>query len=431
MAVINDILDISKIEAGRAVLNESEFDLYRLLDELQQMFHSAVKEKGLRLIVEESPDLPRVISSDRLKLRQILINLLSNAIKFTKTGTITLSAHRTAPRPASATEQPNSQSTPTSSPAQTLSFAVTDTGFGIAPADQSRLFEAFVQTQSGLTAYEGTGLGLAISYEYVQMLGGQLTVKSALEKGSTFAFEIAAIFPANTESLLVQLEPPKGRVIGLALGQPTYRILVVDDVDLNRKLLIRLLSDVGFEVREAINGREAIALWQTWQPQLIWIDMRMPVMTGESATRRIKALDLAGKTRLIALTASAFNENRTAALDSGCDDFVSKPIRAAEIFDKMAQHLGVRYQYAEPALDLVDQTLDESLTPDRIAQNAGSWQYALTQATLDLDDDAILDLAAQLPSEQIGLARAIKKCVKILAYKELLHVLQEAEKVAS
>lgn len=418
LAVISDILDISKIEAGRAVLSESEFDLYRLLDELQQMFLSTVSDQGLRLIVEKSHNLPRVIRSDRLKLRQILINLLSNAIKFTKVGTITLTARQTVP-----SASPDSRS-------QTLSFAITDTGFGIAPADQDRLFEAFVQTQSGLTAYEGTGLGLTISREYVQLLGGQITVASTLGKGSTFAFEIPTVSLENSDASTV-LGSPQGRVIGLEPGQPTYKILVVDDVDLNRKLLIRLLSDVGFEVRETINGREAIALWQTWRPHLIWIDMRMPVMSGETATRRIKALDVAGKTRLIAITASAFSENKTAAIASGCDDFVSKPVRAAEIFEKMAQHLGIRYQYAETVGDSASDTVDESLTPEGLAQTPSAWQYALTQATLDLDDEAISDLAAQLPSAQIGLARAIKKCVKNLAYKELLRALQEAEKAAS
>ena len=354
--MISDILDISKIEAGRAVLSESEFDLYRLLDELQQMFLSAVSDKGLRLIVEKSHNLPRVIRSDRLKLRQILINLLSNAIKFTKVGTITLTTYQTAPSASPDSRLP------------ILTFAITDTGFGIAPADQNRLFEAFVQTQSGLTAYEGTGLGLTISREYVQLLGGQITVASTLGKGSTFAFEIPTVSLENSDASTA-LGAAQGRVIGLEPGQPTYKILVVDDVDLNRKLLIRLLSDVGFEVREAINGREAIALWQTWRPHLIWIDMRMPVMSGESATRRIKALDVAGKTRLIAITASAFSENKTAAIASGCDDFVSKPVRAAEIFEKMAQHLGIRYQYAETVSDSVERhhqrvAYPRALSPD-------------------------------------------------------------------
>ncbi|MGB3294743.1 MAG: PAS domain S-box protein [Phormidesmis sp.] len=406
LALINDILDISKIEAGRVTLSESEFDLYRLLDELQQMFYSTASTKGLQLKVERSPDLPRIVYSDRLKLRQILINLLSNALKFTAAGTVTLSAIKSA--------------------AQKLTFAVTDTGFGIAADDQARLFDAFVQTESGLNAHEGTGLGLAISREYVHLLGGELAVTSALGKGSTFAFDISVTLVETAATINASYQSPAvGRVIGLALNQPTYRILVVDDVDLNRKLLTYLLSNAGFEVREVINGKEAIAQWKAWRPHLIWMDLRMSAMSGEEATQAIKALDVEGHTRIIALTASVFDDNRAAALASGCDDFVSKPVRATEIFEKIEQHLNVRYQYAEA----IPKTPDEPITPALLAQVSGEWKHALTQATLDLDDEAILALVEQLPPAQQALARTIEAHVKNLAYQNLLNFLQEAEAV--
>ena len=413
LALINNILDISKIEAGHAVLVESEFDLYRLLDEIKQMFHNAALDKGLHLRVERSPDLPRIIYSDRLKLRQILINLLSNAIKFTETGAVTLVAQ-------------------TARASHTLTFEVIDTGTGIAIADQTRLFEAFVQTNAGLKAREGTGLGLTISREYVHLLGGEITVDSTPDRGSTFSFSIAA---TSVETVIAAdnrlAEPAQGRIIGLASGQPVYKILVVDDVAVNRKLLTHLLSEVGFEVQEATNGVEAIAQWQTWHPDLIWMDMRMPVMHGEEAARQIKALDTARRTRLIALTASAFSENKAAALDSGCDAFVSKPVQAATVLEKTAQHLGVRYCYAETAPLDTPETSQPTLTPSLIAQAPSGWQYALTQAALDLDDEAILGLIAQLPAEQYALADAVEACVKNLSYKRLLQVLQEAEAVSS
>ncbi|MGB3299055.1 MAG: PAS domain S-box protein [Phormidesmis sp.] len=415
LALINDILDISKIEAGHTVLVESEFDLYRLLDELKQMFHSTALDKGLHLRVERSPHLPQVIYSDRLKLRQILINLLSNAIKFTETGTITLVA-----RPDLAQHR--------------LNFKVIDTGAGIALADQTRLFEAFVQTQSGLTAREGTGLGLAISREYVHLLGGELTLNSAPEHGSTFAFSIAASFiEMSIEAIAsdAKAKTPLGRIIGLAPGQPAYKVLVVDDVAVNRKLLTHLLSEAGFEVQEATNGVEAISQWQTWQPHLIWMDMRMPVMSGEDAARQIKTLDIYSRTRLIALSASAFSENKTAALNSGCDDFVSKPVQAATVFEKMAQHLDVCYRYAQTATAPLADPSQPSLSPSLLAQAPTAWQYALKQATLDLDDEAILSLIAQLPSEQSALADALETCVKNLSYKRLLQVIQDAEAVIS
>jgi PAS domain S-box-containing protein len=423
LALINDILDISKIEAGRVVVTESEFDLYRLLDRLQQMFYNAIHEKGLQFIVERSPDLPRMVSSDRLKLRQILINLLSNAVKFTDTGTILLKAEAQLASCRS-TEPLTDQSL-----SDILTFTVSDTGAGIDPSDQARLFEAFVQTQSGLTAHEGTGLGLAISQEYVRLLGGELTVDSAPAAGASFSFSIA-VSPVKTPPKPVSADPApvESHIVGLADGQIAYRILVVDDVALNRKLLNHLLSAAGFEVREATHGEEAIAQWQAWQPHLIWIDMRMPVMGGEEATRRIRALDPTGRTCIVALTASAFDDNRAAALASGCNDFVSKPIQAAEIFDKMAQHLGVRYRYK--AASARPSETSKPLTPALLAQTSGAWQHALTQATLDLDDQAILDLVAQLSADQQPLARAIEKHVKNLSYKKLLKVLQEAEAVS-
>ncbi|MGB7084043.1 MAG: ATP-binding protein, partial [Phormidesmis sp.] len=324
LALINDVLDMSKIEAGHVTLTPSKFDLYCLLDELQHMLRSAASAKGLELRVERSPDLPQFVLSDRLKLKQILINLLSNAVKFTHTGSVTLTARKAITTP------------------KTITFIVSDTGLGISKAEQTQLFDAFVQTTSGLAACEGTGLGLTISHRYVQLLGGELTVESAVGKGTTFTFSTSPL-PIEDKPAMHQVS--KGRIVGLAPGQPNYKILVADDILLNRKLLTHLLSTVGFEVRESSNGREAINQWHAWKPDLIWMDMHMPIMNGHDATRHIKILDAKGHTRLIAITASALEEEKTAALDSGCDDFVSKPIRAEQIYEKMALHLGVRYQY--------------------------------------------------------------------------------------
>lgn len=441
LALINDILDISKIEAGRVVLTRSEFDIYRLLDELQQMFGRTIAEKNLQLVINRSADLPHMVCSDRLKLRQILINLLSNAVKFTAEGSISLSigaeahvSHKASLNTSTHTEIASTSTTTTDNEVA-LTFSVTDTGTGIAPDDQTRLFEAFVQTESGLTAHEGTGLGLAISHEYIQLLGGQLTVQSSLGQGSTFSFSITV---NSVEGISVEPEPDtcSRSIVGLAAGQPPYRILVVDDVALNRKLLTNLLSTVGFEVREAENGEAAIAHWQTWQPQLIWMDIRMPVMSGQEATHRIKALEQASNqtadqrcnTRIIALTANAFDDDRAAAISSGCDDFVSKPIQAQEIFDKMAEHLGIRYQYAENTQS--NEPISQPLTPKLFASTSPDWRYRLSQATLDLDDDGILTLVSQLPPDQQQLAIAIKKQVSALAYKKLLQVLQEADAVS-
>ncbi|MEM9148998.1 MAG: PAS domain S-box protein [Cyanobacteria bacterium P01_F01_bin.3] len=432
LALINDILDISKIEAGHVVVTNSEFDIHRLIDELQQMFSRTVAEKNLQLRVERAPCVPRIIYSDRLKLRQILINLLSNAVKFTTTGSITLSVDiETIPTDniTIAPQQPTASLDET-----TLTFSVADTGIGIASEDQTRLFEAFVQTTSDLTAQEGTGLGLTISHEYIQLLGGQLIVKSTLGQGSTFSFSIAVNTSKNALAK-PSLESEIGStmtVVGLVSGQPAYRILVVDDVALNRKLLTHLLRTAGFEVCEAENGEDAIALWKTWHPHLIWMDIRMPGMSGEKAAQRIKAaehtVEEKPNTRIIALTANAFDDDRAAALASGCDDFVSKPIQAPEIFTKMAQHLGVRYQYAEEEQSPAPSV--QPLTTALFSKTSPEWRYHLKQATLDLDDSSILTLVSQLPPEQQHLAAAIKNQLNNLAYKNLLQVLQEADAVS-
>lgn len=428
LALINAILDISKIEAGRIELTYSEFDLYCLLDELQQMFNRAASQKDLQFSVVRSPRLPRVIFSDRLKLRQVLINLLSNAVKFTDTGTITLSVGT-----KSAPSKEVLQGTSAQANAKTaacLTFSVEDTGPGIADSEQPRLFEAFVQTQSGLGKTDGTGLGLSISQGYIRLLGGNLAVDSRLGEGSTFSFDISVAVVGDPLNSSTANRQPSSQVVGLAPGQPTYRILVVDDVAINRKLLSHLLTNAAFEVREASDGKEAIAIWKSWQPHLIWMDIRMPVMTGEEAAARIRAIeesdtDSTHRTRIIALTANAFVEDREAAIASGCDDFVSKPIRANEMFDKLAKHLGVRYRYADSS-GSTSQPTTVSLTPELFANTFDDWRYTLTQAILDLDDDTIFDLLTQLPEEQKPLALAIEKAVKNLAYKKLLETIEQS-----
>ena len=459
LALINDVLDISKIEAGRIVVNKSEFDLYRLLDELQQMFHSAAQEKGLTLDMRRPSNLPRIILSDRLKLRQILINLLSNAMKFTSAGKITLSAEvssrlettkddfrrdtdriitdKTSANKTSAdrnnADRNNIDSTDTDK-TQSFTFSVTDTGAGIDPADQARLFEAFVQTESGLAAHQGTGLGLAISAEYAHLLGGRLEVQSAIGEGSTFSLKLTAVPVSSSAAGISSTQPCDRKIVGLVPEQPAYRILIVDDVLLNRKLLRQLLVNVGFDVRLASSGEDAIAQWRSWQPHLIWMDMRMPGMSGIEATEKIKKLDERRQTVILALTASAFVENREEAIASGCDDFVSKPIQADEIFDKMAQYLGVQYQYDNKGASPVQRTSESvasRLTPELLAKTESSWRYALTQAVLDLDDDAIVRLAAALPESEKAIEMALRRCVKDLSYKKLLQLLQEAEAVSS
>jgi two-component system, sensor histidine kinase and response regulator len=340
LELINDVLELSKIEAGRATLHENRFDLHQLLDSIERMLKLKAQSKGLQLVVDRASTVPQWIKTDDNKLRQVLINLLNNAIKFTHKGSVVLQIH---------SDEEIATDTKT-----TLQFKVEDTGPGIDPDEIDKLFIAFEQTKVGLDAAEGTGLGLPISQKFVQLMGGEITVTSQPGVGSCFAFEIPVYVEHQPTDKPGQAD--RRRVIGLAPNQPTYRMLVVEDSTSNRFLLVKMLSSLGFEVQEATNGQEAIATWQRWNPHLIWMDMQMPIMNGYDATRSIKATVAEQKEErspvIIAITASAFEEQRQAILSVGCDDFVRKPFRREELLAKVNQHLGVEYLYEEEVAEI-------------------------------------------------------------------------------
>jgi hypothetical protein len=352
--LINDVLEMSKIEAGRMTLNESTIDLYTLLDTLGSMFHLRVQDKGLELTFERSPAVPRHIRCDERKLRQVFMNLLSNAAKFTEKGRISVRVGY---------EREEEEGKP-SRPEGRLLVEVEDTGPGIAQEEMEKLFEAFSQTASGRKAQEGTGLGLAISHRFVQLMGGDIEVTSEVGRGSVFKFDVLA---AEAEAETVKEIRKLRRVMGLAPGQRLPRILVVDDVENNRRLLVKVLESVGLEAREATNGEEAISVWESWEPQLIWMDMAMPVMNGYEATQRIKSTIKGQATVIVALTASVLEEDRTKVFDSGCDDFVRKPFRESEIFETMAKHLGLEYLYEKEEEREVVRGRAAELTPEALS----------------------------------------------------------------
>jgi CheY-like chemotaxis protein len=331
LSLINDVLEISKIEAGRIALHPENFDLHRLLQGLEEMFRLRTRQKGLSLDFERADDVPRHIRADQSKLRQILINLLDNAVKFTETGGITLRVE--CGGPSRKTKEDGRCS---------LNFEVIDTGVGIVPEEQEKVFAAFFQAGDVHPTHQGTGLGLPISRKFVSMMGGDLELHSGSGTQTifTFAIPVELADKADTEpSYLTR------RVTGLETGQPVFRLLVVEDNDYSRNLLVKLLQSVGFEVQEAVNGQEAMEAWKRWRPHLIWMDMRMPVMDGYQATKEIKASPKGKDTVIIALTASAFEEDRMKVLEHGGNDFVRKPFREVEIFKMISKHLGVKYVY--------------------------------------------------------------------------------------
>ncbi|NEQ51097.1 MAG: response regulator [Leptolyngbya sp. SIO3F4] len=325
--LINDILEISKIEANRVVLHNTNVDLYSLLDMLQAMLEAKALEKGLQLHFERSFDVPQFVTADEGKLRQVLINLLDNAIKFTQTGSVTLRLSSTIGEQSMVV----------------LHFEIDDTGPGVAEEDVSKLFEVFTQGKIGKTLFDGMGLGLPISQQLVNLMGGEITVKTTLNQGTTFQFNIPVSLEPSPQNDL----PPVKNIQSLAANQGDFRILIADDEPISRKLLNKLLSSIGFQTREATNGQEAVELWESWHPHFIWMDMQMPIMNGWEATRQIRQRSRENNLsspKIVAITANAFEKDRKLSLDAGCDDFVSKPFRRDELLDKLSQYLGVRYQ---------------------------------------------------------------------------------------
>ncbi|MBT0664720.1 Cache 3/Cache 2 fusion domain-containing protein [Geobacter pelophilus] len=323
LSIINDILEMSRIEAGRVEIRTEPIDLAALLNDLAVMFRLRAEEKGLAFTLEYLADLPRYIVIDLGKLRQILINLLGNAVKFTHKGAITMRA-----MPAGIDR---------------IAIEIQDTGIGIPAEEQKMLFRPFERTRSGEQAAGGTGLGLAISREYANLMGGELTVASAVDKGSCFRFECPVQICKETPSFVV---PPQ-RVIGLASGQEELRVLVVDDLDANRELLRVMLEPLGFIVDEAANGQEAVDKAQSLLPRIILMDLVMPGMDGEEATRTIRSSCTKAPPVIIGISASAFDTQKQQFLDSGINAFIAKPFREQELFEVLARHAGVLFETGE------------------------------------------------------------------------------------
>ncbi|MEB3827105.1 PAS domain S-box protein [Phormidium sp. CCY1219] len=430
LELINDILEMSKIEAGRTSLNESNFDLFNLLETLEQMLRLKAQSKGLALVFHREPDVPQYLNTDENKLRQVLLNLLGNAIKFTERGRVTLRT-RLANSPHQTLEDSKHNPDPPFAPETLhLHFAVEDTGPGIAPEEMDLLFEAFAQTESGRKSGQGTGLGLPISRKFVELMGGQIRIESQLDRGSIFSFDIHC---RPGEVTPTQTPQQKRKIIGIAPEQPEYRILIVEDVRANRMLMVKLLTRVGFSVREATNGIEAIDLWSSWKPHLIWMDMRMPEMDGYEATQRIKAQSEFHPTVIIALTASAFEENKNAILAAGCDDYVPKPFQKELLFEKMSHYLGVKYLYEK------DEEQPEDLTPpptESISQEKlkslvsklpKKWVTNIQTAALQCCDDLILEILAELPPEYADLAGGITELANNFQFDKILELTEYNE----
>jgi signal transduction histidine kinase/CheY-like chemotaxis protein len=403
LKLINDVLDIAKIEAGKLQLEVSTFDLHEMVREVADMMRLRAQQKGLQLEVEQSPQFPRYINGDEARLRQILINLVGNAVKFTDQGGVTL-------RLGSKDNGPSH-----------LLFEIEDTGLGISDADRQLLFKPFTQLAEGTTR-GGTGLGLSIVRQFVQLMNGSIEVESSPGKGTLFRVELPLEIADEADAVHLP-GMSSGEVTGLAPGQPAYRILVAEDQRDNQALLSRLMTRLGLEVKVAENGADCVQIFEDWQPDLIWMDWRMPVMDGVEATRRIRHLPGGDKVRIIAVTASAFTEQEQNLRDAGIDDYVRKPYRFNEIYDRLGRHLGLRFAYGtDEAPAATSPTL--VLSPQRVAALGPLLCSELRSAVESLDHtriDAVIDHIRSVDAE---LGDAISRLTMEFDYPSILDALQ-------
>jgi len=361
---------------------------------------NAAEDKGLLLQLSQSAQLPRYIDADAPKLRQVLINLLNNALKFTAEGGVTLRL-RAEPLPEDELVE--------------FIFEIEDSGIGIDSKQLSRIFQPFIQLEDSVDQ-GGTGLGLAIVRQYVELMEGKIEVESELGTGSIFRVTLPVGLANKAE--IVQTESAMGDVVKLEPGQTDWRVLIVEDNSDSLLLLKTLLEGVGFEVHAALNGVEAIKLFEEWQPHFIWMNRRMPLMDGLTATKEIRKLPGGKEVKVVALTASAFEKQKVETMEAGLDDFIRKPFHAKDIFECMAKHLGVRYIYEERDAQTTDIPLLE-IQPEALAGLPEALLLELEGAIRALDVESTREVIARIAAIDSDLAKALQQRIDELDFSAI------------
>jgi PAS domain S-box-containing protein len=356
LSLINDILELSKVEAGHVVLNPMNIDLHTFLQDIEMIFKERAQSKHLQFIFETASDIPHYVVVDESKLRRIFVNIIGNAIKFTDEGGIAV----------------RTRVDKLSMDSLRLVVEIQDSGPGIPLEEQRNLFRHFAQTNAGIRKGSGTGLGLVLSRELSILMGGNISFSSQVGNGTIFSFNVK-MKAGKVESVKPGISK---RVAGIENGTGKYKILIVDNTPENLKVVVNLLKLVGFDTNEAVNGKDAIARFKDWSPDLILMDLRMPVMDGYEATRRIKLTKRGKDTPIIALTASAFEEGERKTMTLGFQGYVRKPFRESELFATIGKTLGLEYKYED----------DTSVLP----------------AMYHVEDDIIARDMAKLPEELLS-----------------------------
>ena len=420
LELINDILELSKIEAGKIDINLEDFDLFTLIANLESFFQPKIQEKKISFNIQVNQKVPQFIRTDKRKLRQVLLNLVSNAIKFTNKGSISFKV---------SSKQPSNNTEEIESKLVNLCLEVKDTGAGIAEEELDRLFEPFVQTATGKSVQGGTGLGLTIVLHYIDLLGGTIEVQSIEKQGTTFTINLPITI--SSEFCDVNTYSPSSlqtTIIGLAADQPSYKILIIEDEAENRRLLCDTLEPLGFTVQIAENGQKGITLAQSWQPSLILMDMKMPVVDGYEATQYIKAQAKGKAPIIIAITAQAFEKDRQNTFIAGCDDFISKPFIRDELLHTIARHLNIEYRYLEDEEQIKQIQSDIVLFEEILESLSPDWVGQFAKAIVNLDIRLLLNLILLLQPIEKNLASSLESWVRNYDYDSLQSFIEGIKK---
>ncbi len=403
LALINDVLEIAKIESGKLQLEIAPFDLATMISEISEMMKLRAEQKGLRLILDQSSEFPHYIRSDEARLRQIVVNLVGNAVKFTERGSVTIRLNA----------RKNTQ--------RHLLIEIEDTGPGISSENVKRLFQPFVQLDRS-AANGGTGLGLSIARQFARLMGGDIVIESTPGKGSLFRVDLP--FELSDKDEIIRFgENGHGKVVALAPGQAARRILIAEDQRENQLLLSQLMINIGQEVKTADNGEQCVRIFREWHPDLIWMDRRMPIMDGMEATRRIRGLPGGDKVKIVAVTASVFKEQQPEIEAAGMDDLVRKPYHFDEVYQCLTKQLGIEYLYRNDRAE----TKPAAPTPEMLAALPEDLLEQFRLALEELDSDRIDAIILRIGQIDADLAIGLTALAEYFDYPAILKLLEEAQ----
>lgn len=419
LSLIDDILDLSKIEAGKITVNKNNFDFLQMLNTVKKMLLMKAKNKNLSFIFNIEQNVPRYICTDERRLKQILINLVNNAIKFTDTGFVKLHVCLSSENQESANNK------------RRIIFSVEDTGKGINLEDKAKLFQPFEQTETGIKSKEGTGLGLAISRKFINLLGGDIQVESQENMGTIFTFDIQ-VEKIEAQEIIGETQQ---KIIGLNQTPETPKILVVDDSPDNTYLLLNILKPIGFLVRTAQNGKEAIEIWEDWQPDLILMDLQMPIISGYEAVNLIRTKENnfpRSRVKIIAVTASLIDEYDNKIIHLGFDGLIHKPFMEKIILEEVKDQLKLDYIYEQEHSDNNHVKNIHNLIEDRaliaeLTRMPTNWHQKILASANRGSDDELLDLVREIPADLRVLQKIFPRLIHEYMFEEIINLVSAVD----